>query len=179
MIVNERARQIDGYMPIYELNWLAERAKENNLILEVGVYKGRSTRALLDNCNGTVYAVDPLKGPYYNDNYSRTELVLDGSEYDEFIQNTKDCNNLIFYRGKLSDFIKTNNVPKFDMIFIDGDHHYEYVFNDIYQSLKLIKSGGLLCGHDYTQDQWPGVKKAVDECLGSVFVTESIWWCNV
>lgn len=51
-----------------------------------------------------------------------------------------------------------------DFVFIDGDHSYEGVKEDIGLWLPKVKTGGYLCGHDY--DSRPGVKQAVDEAFG-------------
>ena len=36
----------------------------------------------------------------------------------------------------------------FDIIFIDGNHLYEYVKNDMKEAKRLIKPGGFICGDD-------------------------------
>ena len=48
-----------------------------------------------------------------------------------------------------------------DIIFIDGDHTYEAVRNDIYFYWEKIKENSTLCGDDY--DGFEGVRIAVDE----------------
>jgi predicted O-methyltransferase YrrM len=48
----------------------------------------------------------------------------------------------------------------FDFVFIDADHSLEAVEQDIIAWAPKVKDGGLLCGHDYGQDE--GVKVAVD-----------------
>jgi predicted O-methyltransferase YrrM len=53
--------------------------------------------------------------------------------------------------------------PPVDLVFIDGDHHYEHVKSDIQAWLPHIKPGGVLCGHDYGYEKWAGVKQAFDE----------------
>jgi precorrin-6B methylase 2 len=50
-----------------------------------------------------------------------------------------------------------------DLVFIDGDHTYSQVQKDIRLWLPHIKPGGILCGHDYGFENWPGVKQAFDE----------------
>ena len=53
----------------------------------------------------------------------------------------------------------------FDWVYIDGNHLYEYVKEDLEVSLRKTKAGGLITGDDYTEGGWweGGVKKAVDE----------------
>lgn len=169
-----KALLIEGWMNLPELLWLAERAQQSNIIIEFGCYHGRSTRALADNTPGKVYAVDPWDGKY---------LLNDGRPasfntacYDNFASN-------------LDSHIKSGKVipiknhswafkspEKADFIFIDGDHRYEAVLDDIKHALKLLKMpGGILAGHDYGREDWPGVKKAVDDFFPAVDVVSTIW----
>lgn len=52
-----------------------------------------------------------------------------------------------------------------DFVYIDGNHRYEFVKQDLELSLSKVKSGGIIAGDDYTEGGWwkGGVKKAVDE----------------
>lgn len=50
----------------------------------------------------------------------------------------------------------------FDFVYIDADHSYEAVRNDIQAWWPKTKPGGVFSGHDYCQ-KCPGVPKAVDE----------------
>ena len=69
-----------------------------------------------------------------------------------------------------------------DFVFIDADHRYESVLNDITLWLPKVRSGGLICGHDFC-DTWPGVKRAVGELLRHleprVDVGSTIWHARV
>ena len=47
-----------------------------------------------------------------------------------------------------SDNFFINNKEKFDIIFIDGLHHYEQVIKDIYNSLKILNDNGHILIHD-------------------------------
>jgi GT2 family glycosyltransferase/predicted O-methyltransferase YrrM len=49
-----------------------------------------------------------------------------------------------------------------DLVFIDADHSYEAVKNDITLWWNKLKVGGIMAGHDYFWSA-DGVKKAVDE----------------
>jgi predicted O-methyltransferase YrrM len=57
----------------------------------------------------------------------------------------------------------------FDFVFIDADHSYEGCRSDIEAWAGKIRAGGLLCGHDYDNVDYPqwGVKRAVDEYVAA------------
>lgn len=158
MIDISRAQKIYGQMEDEELTWLAETAARSKFIVELGCFHGRSTRALADNTQGIVYAVDDWSWQEVNPNNS----------YLEFQKNLRDhlqSGRVIrvpirhewaegFYYGK-----------KFDFIFIDGDHDYEGIHRDITLALPYVSPGGVLSGHDYCQERFPGVVQAVTELL--------------
>jgi hypothetical protein len=49
------------------------------------------------------------------------------------------------------------------MIYIDGDHDYIGIKNDLINYYPKLKTGGIFAGHDYTEDC--GVPLAVNEFL--------------
>ena len=49
---------------------------------------------------------------------------------------------------KTSDKFFLENTQKFDLIFIDGLHHYKQVKKDIINSLKALNDGGMILMHD-------------------------------
>lgn len=53
----------------------------------------------------------------------------------------------------------------FDFVYIDGDHRYAAVKEDLELYFKKLKVRGLLCGGDYGESGWwkGGVERAVDE----------------
>jgi len=58
-----------------------------------------------------------------------------------------------------------------DWVYIDANHTYKYVRQDILLWLPKVRSGGILAGHDYVDGPARGrpdieVKRAVDELLG-------------
>jgi hypothetical protein len=59
-------------------------------------------------------------------------------------------------------------------VYIDGDHEFESVKQDIELWLPKVKRGGILAGHDYGAS-WVGVKKAVDATLGKVDIHRQSW----
>ncbi len=153
------ALKIEGWMNEAELRWLAESASKREMVLELGAWKGRSTKVLA-LAQKWCFAVDLWDGE------------IDGclTSYECSIEFLRNLNNEI-RNGKVTPVaIPTRHValhwttPFFDMAFIDAGHTYQDVHLDIQQCMRVLKPGGLLCGHDYSND-YPGVQKAVQELV--------------
>ncbi len=54
--------KIQGWMGPKALRWLARRAARHRQVIEVGVWRGRTTKVLAAACPGTVWAVDHWLG---------------------------------------------------------------------------------------------------------------------
>lgn len=63
---------------------------------------------------------------------------------------------------------KLFNNNSIDFLFIDADHSYEGVMEDIKFWYPKVITGGVISGHDY---DWTGVKQAVDE----FFIGEQVY----
>lgn len=169
----EKALAVDGWMSEVELVWLANAAYNCKSIVEFGSFMGRSTRAMADNSDNDckIYAVDPWSGFYPGviPPISTYVLPIFTKNLLEYIESgkVKACR-------MYSDSFTLDE--KVDMVFIDGDHSYEGVINDINKAISLLKPNGLLCGHDYDDKNWPGTVKAVNDLLGDVGVEGTIWF---
>lgn len=170
---------IPGWMSREELTWLTERAAHSTRIIEIGSWKGRSTKALAGATSGVVYAIDHWMGQSTNNVHggrgaTNVELDVKGSEavYAEFCSNLKSeiaSSKVVVIRASSMDavqiFKSLSEDKKADMVFIDADHDYDRVKDDIKSYQPLLSPGALLCGHDYGNLAWPGVKQAVQELL--------------
>ena len=165
----------DGWMTQLELDWLKQAAAQMGSVIEVGSWKGRSTKALLEGCKGTVTAVDHFEG---SEDYGDATLTIAREEpiYDIFMKNVGHFPNLKVLKMSSEMAAYGMNGDKADMIFIDSDHRYEQVKAEIERWMPKVKK--LICGHDYT-DGWPGVKKAVEEKFDKFHVAGSIWFAEV
>lgn len=52
-----------------------------------------------------------------------------------------------------------------DFVFIDADHSYAAVADDIARWTPKVRPGGWVGGHDYHPRKWPGVVRAVEEAF--------------
>jgi hypothetical protein len=71
----------------------------------------------------------------------------------------------------------SKEVESADMVFIDGDHSYESVKEDILTWLPKTKK--MICGHDYSMT-YPGVIQAADEIFGDrIKQIDAIWYVEL
>ena len=68
----------------------------------------------------------------------------------------------------------------FDFVYIDARHDYPSVSWDIRHWQELLRPGGYIGGHDYTDAQ-PGVVRAVNEEFGKPWRTfqDGSWLCRI
>lgn len=125
-----------------------------------------------------MYFIDPFCT--YSE-YSDNDVVGDDGDQLEtnFIDKMKHTKKgaFTFFRQFSSDAV--DNIPEVDFVFIDGNHAYEYVKNDILNYWPKVKTGGFLGGHDYI-DGHKEVRRAVDEFVEDQNLTlhamEDCWY---
>jgi FkbM family methyltransferase len=157
-----QAELVDGYMSSEELAWLYENAEGQ--CVEIGSHKGRSTTAIalkLKQTGGLLSCIDPwgwnIAHREFQDNMRRLNLSV-----VEMKMTSHEA------ADKFAD-------ESLDFIFIDSSHEYEETKAEIQAWFPKLRSGGLLCGHDYCS-YWQGVQKAVNElCPGFENPVGVIW----
>lgn len=167
---------IPGFIHDIECPLLASEALDvpaNGVIVEIGSYLGKSTEIMARNSDFTVklYAVDTW------DNRATGDLPTKDT-YAEFMENTKAFSEKIVpMRGLSSEMVKGWD-KQIDLMFIDGDHSFAAVYDDLYRWIPFIRKGGVLLLHDYMEPTC-GVKEAferyaIKHFLGNTSVIGSI-----
>ena len=151
------------------------------LVADVGTYVGGSSqamaRALVDAGKAfLIVAVDPLP---------------DTKTRNKYFRNMKH----LIAGGVLCPMITTSEIASyvmqaqmFDIVYIDADHSYTSVMQDIGYWSPKVKNGGYLCGHDcdgYYSKYTPEQKADIDNHLedeGTSFechpgVVKALWDC--
>jgi len=147
---------INGHMNETELRCIerwASEVPENGVIMEIGSLFGRSAYAWAKSCHPSVnvYCVDAFYDPTTGTDF-----------YPEFHENTKDISNITPILNLCPWFPYSRYVDKpADIFFIDAAHKNPNDWEIIVFALKNLKSGGLLCGHDYLST-FPDVKLNVN-----------------
>ncbi|MDT3959794.1 class I SAM-dependent methyltransferase [Staphylococcus kloosii] len=152
--------------------------QKNLNIAEIGVFEGKVTKKLLENLDIKQYwLIDPYK-VYSNYLDTKAEQTLLNQAYKNVqknILNKYDNVTLIKdFSDKASEIISNNSL---DLVFIDGNHDYDFVRQDIKLWYDKVKIDGILSGHDYDYPGIKGVKKAVDQLFGeNIIVAEDYVW---
>ena len=142
----------------------------NGVGVEIGVKEGEFSEILLNSWKcSKLYLVDPWEDQ-------------DTDIYDETIHNhesnyMKTKNRLLKFNDKIElikdyseNAVKKIEFNSIDFIYIDGNHSYNAVKDDLEQWYEKVKKGGIIMGDDYhiydIENVFGftfGVKKAVDE----------------
>ena len=148
--------------------------KKNPVFLEIGVHRGDFSKKLFLNFKPKkLVIVDPwivFNEPIYKNSWYGNSDKLEQKKQDQYFQDIKTyfkkeiSNNEIEVYRTTSDYYFENNKSKFDMIYIDGNHLYDFVKRDISNSLDIINDDGIIVLDDYKLKGWwnDGVTKAIN-----------------
>lgn len=168
--------------------WHVELAKtlpQGARFVEVGVLLGRSIAHI-----GTIrpdldlWAIDSWEGKTWGE--PMTEIVeRHGGVWPAFLACMREhapdvLDRLHVVRARSTDV----DLGRADVVFIDADHSYESVRDDIEHWGEQVVDGGILAGHD-RQGDYPGVVRAVNEAFADSEIHtgpgdwSSVWWVRV
>jgi len=154
----------------------------NGNFAEIGSWKGRSFSSvfhILKLCGyKNIYTIDTWNGDKDSGyEFSQYHEVVAKDIFDEFTTNLK---NLGFDGQYTPIKLPSTEASKqfddefFDIVFIDADHSYDAVVEDIRAWLPKVKKDGILCGHDILHID---VRKALeDEAVVYTTVPDNIWF---
>lgn len=143
----------------------------NGFGIEIGVNKGEFSKLLLTHWNcKKLYLVDPWeKYSEYNEIFHEHQ-----NNFNETIKNLENFNEEKYeiVKDYSSNASKLFENDYFDFIYIDANHTYEAVKEDLELWYPKLKKNGIIMGDDYINLESGknignfGVRKAVDEfCL--------------
>jgi hypothetical protein len=157
-------------------SWRTPDSKENNLyglfdfikhhdlknkkMIEIGCYLGISTELFAMFCK-EITSID-LWGmdETYDGGENPKEYwpIIEKQARDRLSKYT----NVTLIKDNSLNASKNFENELLDLVYLDGNHSYDGVINDVSYWYNKIKIGGVLSGHDYNQIS---VKKAVDEII--------------
>lgn len=141
-------------------------------IIEVGSWEGRSTIALANAAHPeVVHSVDTWAG---SPGEISAELAAQRDVFAAFRSNIAEltAGNVEVHRMGWREFFagRTNPVR---LCFIDAEHTYREVRDNIKAVLPLLGPGGVICGDD---QHHPPIRQAVTDTLGDAWVEATVWY---
>lgn len=113
---------------------------------EVGVESGAFSEVLLKKNPGLkLFCIDSWKFYEGYNNWSDERFEKD---YKKAIKRLKPYNAVIIKKFSM-DAVKDFDDNSLDFVYIDANHGFQYVVNDICEWTKKVKKGGIVAGHDY------------------------------
>lgn len=138
---------------------------------EIGVFGGDMSMRLLARRDLELIMVDAWDGSVMIDRED-FHASLTQEQQEEYMKLAQDRTAYAGERVKIIRETSRESVKgipdhSLDFVFIDGDHAYPAVACDLTWWHPKLKPGGLLCGHDYANMDFPhfGVTRAVDEWI--------------
>jgi hypothetical protein len=120
---------------------------------EVGVFQGQNAQVLLDTIpNLKLYLVDPYLAYSYIRRRSRNKWKWHQPTMDTIRRKAlkrladRDVVWLMQPSKIASRYIDDGAL---DFVYIDGDHRFDYVMQDILEWAPKVRDGGCITGHDY------------------------------
>ncbi len=159
---------VDTCLPFIQPGWVG---------VEIGVSEGNSALALFEHGVRFLWLVDP-----WADYEGLIDKVTPGA-YEECMRKLAPFAGRHSHLKMASAEAVQYIPPPVDFVWVDGNHRYEWVKSDLELYWPLIKKGGTLCGHDYTDNaDTCQVKRAVLEFCNArglrliTFPNESSCW---
>ena len=161
-------------------HFLLEMLPPGSVGAEIGVHLGDFSQVILETvAPRQLHLIDPW---IYNPALEYERALYGGrseggqSEMDERHMSVLDRfgpeinrGQIIVHRGESAEMLGALPDASLDWVYIDGNHTYDFVVQDLRLSLAKTKPGGLVTGDDYGEGGWwdGGVKQAVDELAES------------
>lgn len=114
--------------------------------VEVGVFQGEYTEVLAKS-GLQIYGVDPWM--YYRD-YSEPERKnWMEINYGITTKRLAPYQNVKILRKTSMEAVQDFEDESIDFVYIDGNHRFKYVADDLWEWTRKVKTGGIISGHDY------------------------------
>jgi len=144
--------------------------------IEIGVAAGTFSRMLLRKLNlKKLYLIDPYRW-YDNVNFTINDLSKFKKQCKKKLKKYDNKTFIQLPSQEASELFKDESL---DFIYIDGDHHYDFIKADIALYWPKVKKGGMLGGHDMDAE-FLGVCRAVVEFANKNKLTicgnQNEWW---
>jgi hypothetical protein len=126
--------------------------------VEIGVYKAEFTEDFA-KAGLEVHGVDP----WMEYGVHNRDLGFDPERYERMYEGCKKVlepyPNAHLIRKTSMDALEDFEDESIDFVYIDGDHRFRYVAEDLDEWAKKVRKGGVVSGHDYIDERRLPTKK--------------------
>jgi len=143
---------------------------------EVGVKRGINAFSMLKYMDiKKLYLVDPYEA-YVEYTEDVTDSILGEAERQAKERLSRFSEKTIWIKKYSNDAL--DDVPnELDFVYVDGNHAYKYVKEDINNYYKKLKVSGVLAGHDVEgEDIIKAVREFVNENNLQLNISVPDWW---
>lgn len=113
---------------------------------EVGVYKGEFSEKLCQ-AGLKLYAIDPWR-IYKDYGNPRGQKRLD-FQYEHTKRVLSPYPNCTIIKKTSMEAVEDFDDKSLDFVYIDANHEFRYIAEDLSEWTKKVKKGGIVSGHDY------------------------------
>jgi hypothetical protein len=139
-----------------------DKIQENNVCAEIGVWRGDYSSAILERKPKELHLIDPwIHQDFEWVKWAKGQKVIDA--YNHVKEKFSNEQRIFIHKKNSTDMFFGKEY--FDWVYIDADHSYASVLQDLKHWYPQVKKGGFLCGDDYgwSHELTDGPKPAVDE----------------
>lgn len=125
--------------------WANQQGAKDKAV-EIGCYAGEGT-VILANHFGEVTAVDPWINGYDGGDVASFQAPMKWV-FKAWQQRTQPFANIRHARMTSQNAVTQFDDASLDFVYVDGDHRYEAVKDDLTLYLPKLRKGGVMAGHD-------------------------------
>lgn len=148
---------------------LLARMPAGAVCAEIGVWKGDFSQRILERtAPRELHLIDPWAfQPEFPERMYGGSVAKGQADMDEIHRGVEGrfagIDAVRIHRATSADALATFPDGTFDWVYVDGNHYYEYVLEDLRTSWRKVRPGGMIAGDDYTWGEALGfpVRRAV------------------
>jgi hypothetical protein len=123
--------------------------------VEVGTHEGGYAKDILSNWSGKLFLVDV----WFVQNEQEYKDISNQENYKQIFSTCMDNiksneDRCYMLRSSSKNASELFNDESLDFVYIDANHKYDYVKEDIELWYPKVRKGGILSGHDYLKLDW-------------------------
>jgi acetolactate synthase small subunit len=152
--------------------YLLCKMPKQSVCAEIGVHEGEFSKRILSIVRPKrLHLIDPWEKDegLFGDQAATEQATVDMryAKVKNLFDKEIGTDRVRIHRNLSSEVFDEFEDSYFDWIYIDGNHLYEFVKQDLEHYYPKVKDGGYIAGDDYGNKGWwdNGIQRAVDEFL--------------